>query len=163
MELSASHASGKLRLLGLMGLLFVGLGVWIIGSEPAYSFDWWTGGVGGVVFFGVVSGLLLKRSFESVAALIVNQNGIFDRRVVDAMIPWTAIESAAERHFFGQHFVALYLSRPRQDFIRSPMKTMLALLNRPFGFGDINISFQALDISADSVRSAISHYVTLDR
>jgi hypothetical protein len=106
---------------------------------------------------------VLKRSLESGAALTINQTGIFDRRVVDAIVPWTAIESAAERHFFGQNFVALYLSRPRQDFIQSPMKTMPALLNRPFGFGDINISFQALDISADSVRSAICHYMTLDR
>lgn len=157
MELRAHHARVKLRLLSLIGFVFAGGGIWMISTEPVWSENWWAG-LGGVGLFVPALLILLQRSCDPRPALLVTAAGLHDSRTMDDLVPWSAIASIREKFVYGQHVLTLDLSQPDSTFVRSPMKRLVNLLNRPFGFGDVYINLFGLDVASQDVRIAIERY-----
>src|SRR5688572_15271523 len=150
MEFRAHHSRLKLRLLSLIGLVFAGVGIWAVSSEPIWSEHWWAG-LGGIALGVPASLILLRRSLDSSPALVVNATGLCDSRTMDNMVPWSAIASIRERFVYGQHILALDLTQSGNNFVRSPMKRLVNFLNRPFGFGDIYINLFGIDVTSHDV------------
>ncbi len=94
--------------------------------------------------------------------MVVDLNGFFDSRAMDCAIPWNAIKSISEGRLIGAHYFSLRLTQPAADFIKSPTKRMLGLVNKPFIGGDVFVPLQLLDTDIRDIRAAIGHYKTLE-
>jgi len=158
MELVAKYAAEKYLFATSfsLGLFFVAL--WQLQTTSAYSIEWW-GHIGVLTLFGVMCGVAIRRFFETRPVLIVNQDGILDRRVSDVVIPWTAIDAASEHYMARQHFISLHLNKPRTSFVSSNIQNFSLSVDKLVGLGDIHISLHGLDKPANAISTTISRHI----
>jgi hypothetical protein len=160
MELRAKNARGKLFLFALGSVAFVTAGVYALAGQTLYSMYWWAGVVC-LGLFGPCSLVFLLRALDARDALVINARGVFDRRVADRVIPWSAIRSASIRSIRGNPYLLLALSRPVGDFVDHVLKRMVLGVNAAFGFGDIYIHLSMLDVSGEEIEEVFRHYKKL--
>ncbi len=159
MEISSRYDPKKLLLLLAAAWVLTAAGVWMLLCVPDLSLKATVAGWVGVVFFGGFgNAALLPRFFQHGEVLHIDSHGIYDRRITDRPIPWSAIADITEMSIRRTTFFTVRLSQPLKGFVDSGLKRRCQSLNGLFGFQAVNLSASGLDISTKRLREALAHY-----
>jgi hypothetical protein len=153
-RLEIAPALWKVMMLAGLAVGLVALGVWLIvrdGSDQVSAFFGWVG----ILFFGGCGLLWIMQSIRyRGAVIIIDDDGILDRRVSDKPIPWTAVETVWSMD--AQRFVILKLD---EAFDRAfPTKAITRWTrgaNKKLGADGITINPAGLKIGFDALLQAI--------
>ena len=88
--------------------------------------------------------------------LTIDSSGVFDRRVTDRVVPWSAIAGLSTASVRNQNFCVLSLSRPRAEFVTHPLKRLLLATSAPFTGGGLYIGAQGLDATFEDIDYELS-------
>lgn len=160
----AYPSRGKIALLLLGSLVFVGLGLWMAGlfGTPPES-DRWSPemtrliGWGAVVFFGLCSVGWASRLFDKREQVRIGPQGIRARSWSEKTIPWSEIIEVTTWTYRRQTSIILHL-RDRTLFPGRGVAAVLAEANRGMTGGDIAISLTGTDRKADDALAAIERF-----
>lgn len=108
-------ASARMRMVGLFlaALVFVGLCVFALVAEPTGRRSAEPGSfaqfalIAGLVLFGVGALAVLRELVRTGPLVSVSPQGIFDRRISNGWIPWSAIASIDEVRVGAQTFLRI--------------------------------------------------------
>jgi hypothetical protein len=145
----------KLKTLGLIGMAVLLLGVCIYGTtlpiQKAQIFGWL-----GVAFFGLVLILLPFQFFKDAPQIVLDEQGIDDRRSKGGLIRWQDIRAISVGRVKSTRFLCLKLVEPEQYLSRlSSWGRRLASANKSQGLSDVSMSFVGLSPSLDEVLAYI--------
>ena len=151
----ARPSRGRLGLMVLGSLAFVGLGLWIAGflGEPPRPDKLWAGYLG-ILFFGLTALVGIGRLFDTGEQIIVDSSGIYWSQWSDRKIPWSAIRQISRKSMKNQQFLCLELV----DAERYPSTSLVGRLagaNRLLGFGDIAINVAGTDRGFEELIEAV--------
>lgn len=115
----------KMFLSLLIAFGFVGIGVWLAFFEktPSFNTNPFLIGVLGwitIIFFGIASIIILRKSLLPSQGLYIDSKGILDSSsgISAGFIPWKSIASIEEIMVVNQKFIAIHLHDP-EAFIAS--------------------------------------------
>jgi hypothetical protein len=160
----AYPSRGKIALLLLGGLVFVGLGLWMAGlfGAPPESHRWspemvrligWVA----VVFFGLCTVGWGRRLFDKQEQVRIGPAGIRARPWSDQTIPWPEIVEVTTWTFKRQTSIILHL-RDRTLFPGRGFAALLAGANRGMTGGDVAISLTGTDRKTEEALAAIERF-----
>jgi hypothetical protein len=159
----ARNSRTRLVLILLGSLLFVAIGLWMVGAfgEPPQGSGRaagtnWVGWIA-IPFFGAVALAIIGRLRDAGEQLVVDESGIVWRAWSDDVVPWSEIEKIVERHVARQVMFAVHLRDPS----RCPPTRWtgrIAARQRGFGMGDMSISVSGTDRSNDELRNALTRF-----
>jgi hypothetical protein len=88
--------------------------------------------------------------------LVIDDDGLFDRRIVDRKIPWKEIQSTATSRYRGssRRVLVLKVVHPER-FISNPYKHFLRYLQPPYS--RLLVSEATLDARFDAINKAVDH------
>lgn len=115
-----------------------------------------------VIIFAFLTGLVVVRFFDPNEVLRVDENGVYDRRLVDRTIPWNVISDIKEIRFFGLRFFAVVTRVPAETFMTSRLKRRMAWMNEKTGFHPLGINTIGLTVSARDLDQALASYAPKD-
>ncbi len=150
----------RLLLLVAVGLLLSALsGAIAVGLIPGGILAALIGAFG-TLFFGAATALTLWRLLTLPrAALVLDAEGILDRRLSPDVVPWHAIAGARVETIMGQSFIVLSVDPDVETRLRvSPVQRLSRAANAGFGFEGVLIAVQDLDIDAGRLWHAIVAY-----
>jgi len=166
-EISLSKTKMLLNILG--ALIFVFLGVWLLIYPPEIS-HWIFGNpivifstsISLIIFFGLISVLLLRKFLFKKPGLIINSQGIIDKSSGNCagLIPWRNIEAIKVSQVMNKKFLLIFVNNP-QDYINnisSPIKRRFVRLNYKSMGTPISISSNELQIDFEGL-----HKILLDK
>lgn len=153
----------------LGSLVFVGLGLWMVGafgSAPTsagypgllFPIIGWVS----ILFFGLAAAMWSRRLFDRRAQLSIGAAGIRSAPWSDQTIPWSEIADVTTWEFKGQQTIILHL-RDRTRFPGRGLAAMLADTNRGMTGGDVSISLTGTDRTLEEALSAIEHFYPAGR
>lgn len=121
------YYDSKVRLIPILlgGCALVGIGLWLVIANPEPSgaitklitFDgkltqvW--GGIA-VTFFGVCIAKGLQMLFDKSPRIVLSDDGVMDRSLCKAVIPWSQIEDAQVTQVMKHSFICLFLKDPEK-------------------------------------------------
>ena len=151
--LVARNSMGKLALL-TVGAVAMSAAAGFVLTLPDISDRVQLAGYVGVPFFALCALIGARRMFDKGVVLRIDDQGVFDRRVADRVIPWNAIADVSELEIRRQVSFGLVLDAPLDQFVDSKVKRMMAGVNKAFG-GDLYLTASGLDVSTDQLRTAL--------
>ena len=153
--LTAHYSKPKLLLFELGALAFVALGIFLL-TRPDPPLKYIMAGSAALAFFGLCAAVIAARLFETRPVLIIDAEGIFDRRATDRVLPWSAIADIAEARIRRQRFWFVQPAVPLNQYAESRYKRWLIRLNGPWAGSGFFISASGLDVSYEAIGEAIS-------
>lgn len=164
-ELVAYSSPWRMALLILGAILFVALGLWMVGlfGEVPQSRRWspeiiWIIGWASILFFGAAAIFGIRRAFDRDIQLRVSDQGIYWKPWSADTIPWHEVRDVGVWEFRKQKTIILCLHHPE----RYPSRTLLGKLagaNRGFTGGDISISLSGMTKSFDDTFATIRRFL----
>ncbi|MBN2716536.1 MAG: hypothetical protein JXX14_11835 [Deltaproteobacteria bacterium] len=149
----------KLKLIGLMGL---GL-LLIAGSVFCTMLPNWTAQIAGwvgAVFFSLCFIAIPMRFFRKGPQVIIDENGIEDKRLKIGVIEWRHIDRISEGDIHGTKFLCLHLTDPEIYLQKLPTwKRRLTKSNNAVGFPEFSLSFVGLSPGYTEVRAFVSDQI----
>ena len=108
--------------------------------------------------FGVSTLTSLVRFVQSdLPVMVVGPAGILDSRRVTSAIPWTSIQQIKTRRSRHVWYIVLYVDK--KEYIRfRRLSRWFRRLNRFWGYGDLAIPANGLEVSQDTLKVAIEIY-----
>jgi hypothetical protein len=152
--LTAHYSKPKLLLFELGALAFVAAGLLLL-TRPDPPLRYVLGGSAATMFFGVCATIIARRLFETRPVLVIDREGIFDRRAIDRVLPWHSITTISEARIRHQRFYFVQPSHPLREFISQPLKRWLIGLNRPWAGRGFFVSASGLNVSHEQIGEAI--------
>lgn len=122
-EITIPLSKQKIVLLILLGIIFVGLGVWFVISPPPgkniiFSNPYLirTAGAFALVFGGLMSVLLIRKLRDTKAGVIINKEGVFDNAtaVSAGLIPWKDIKGIEQATIYSETFILIMVHDPQK-------------------------------------------------
>ena len=151
-------------LLALLGLGFVTLGLWMVGSfgpVPTSSRYPYTEtliiGWACLIFFGLCTIAIVSKLFETGEQLRIDAEGIRYSQWSHTTIPWSEISDVARWSYRRSKFIVLHLRHP-SSFPGKGLAAFMAGANRKLTGGDICISLAGTDRRYDEAMLAIDRY-----
>jgi hypothetical protein len=113
-------APGRLALMALGALAFVGAGVFLVWSHGARNtFDAWLAqavGYAAIAFFGTGFVVLTQRFFKQRETVVtLSPDGLKDIRVSPDLIPWSAVASLNTWQMYGQQVMVVGLKPGEEE------------------------------------------------
>lgn len=153
-------------LLGLLGsaasffVLFKGYQAFLIDNQSVFSSTWTFGNLiivllstiplAGLVMFGGATVIFIKRFFIRTAQVIINEEGIEDKRLNTGLIRWSEVLGALQMETDYAQWVSLILSSPEKYFEKLPtFEKFLRKANGQIGNNNLRIRFTDLDTPID--------------
>ncbi|WP_321502740.1 STM3941 family protein [Breoghania sp.] len=155
MPLSAHYDRKKLTILLAASLGFMALSLVLAQTDDPYIFA--TAQVTFLFFVGLTV-FVLARFLEKREILHIDENGVFDRRIVDTTIPWSEVERLREVGKGKMRFISVTTTRATTDYITSGLKRKMMKLNEFIGFHAIGINANSIDVSFDEMRAAFAAF-----
>ena len=159
----ARNSRTRLVLMLVGSLLFVGIGLWMVGAfgEPPQGSGRaagknWVGWIA-IPFFGAIALAIVGRLRDGREQLVVDERGIVWRPWSADVIPWSEIERIVERHVARQVMFGVHLRDPS----RCPPTRWtgrIAARQRGFGMGDMSLTLSGTDRSNDELRDALNRF-----
>ena len=115
---------------------------------------------------GVVIGLVMavKQSFDRGPCIVINDEGINDKRLRMGVIRWADIEKVRMEGLGGAHFISLELSNREQYLARQSAYTRISSqVWRLYNISPINIKVAYMDIGPHELFELIMSEVELNR
>lgn len=110
-----------------------------------------------VVWFGFGAGIIyavitIDRAHSPEPLIVINDDGVFDRRLRVGVIRWEDIRRIKSKRYRGIYFISLELHNKKTYQSRRPLwlKVPVAMW-RPIGLSPIAISTSALDVDHDTL------------
>lgn len=119
-----------------------------------------------VVLGGIVIGLVqaIRQLFDRGPCIIVNEEGVNDKRLGMGVIRWSDIQRVRMQNFSGAHFISLDLSNSEQYRSKQPAYTRIAnQIWRLFHISPINIKAGYMDVTPEELYEVILSEVELSR
>jgi len=118
-------------------------------------------GAVGILFFGACAVAIGKEVFDRRPTLVLDETGLFDRRMKTPVIPWTSILDARVVQIKRTKFISLTLI-DEEERLRNlpPFQRKLAAMNQGLGFGRFNVNLSALGVSAETILQTIETEVS---
>lgn len=155
MALTARYSVRTLVRYLIGSFAFVAVGVWrTLPSDSEISLRLGPS----ILFFGLTAVVFCLKLFDKRESLVVDHHGLFDRRVVDKPIPWSAVSGVKESRVRTRVFFNISLSRPVSEFVVSRRKGILIALNQRLG-GGVYISANALTVDTEQIRKALKAFM----
>lgn len=160
----ANSSRGRAVLMLLCSVLFVALGLWMVGTfgevpvsgETPYAKTLLIGW-SCILLFGAMGILWAKRLGEGGEELRIGASGIRWARWSDRTIPWSEISGVTTWSKYGQRSIVLHLYDP-SAYPGRGLIGLMAMANRMFAEGDIHLSLTPTDRSFDEAMEAISRF-----
>lgn len=114
-------------------------------------------GWGGMGIFGLFTGIILVRAFDTQDMVRIGPSGIWYRDWSDDIIPWREITEVGVWRARGQKMILLSLVDPKR-FPSSTLRGKAAAMDRALTGGDIAITLMGTDRSFDEAMAAIVEY-----
>ncbi len=128
-----------------------GLAVWS-GTLAGY----WVGGLG-LAFFGLGGVLALGRELQPGPRVVINNQGIEDRRLGTGLIRWREILDVSIRTVQQHPFLCIDLVDPEKQLAKMPLwRRPICRVNRLMGFPEIAIDLHLLEANVDEVWQYVS-------
>lgn len=160
--LVVKNSIGKYLLYGLIALIFVAGGIFIlsVGKDLKATIIGWSC----IIFFGFALLIFLRQIFDTRPRIIIDQTGIFDRTLDIGIIEWQDIENAYLNSILGNDFISLVL-RDTEKYLQriSKPKAKLAKYNRTLGFETINLNLSGVNIKSSEVFALVIKQLTKTR
>jgi hypothetical protein len=127
--------------------VFAAGGIWML-ARHGPEFDT----VGPIVFFGGASLLFLWMALDPRPQLVLDEAGIWDRRLRAGTIPWERIDGAWLSRASGCPILCLAV-RDVEELFRGParLRSFMHRASNQLGFGDVCISLEGLDAKPEMV------------
>jgi hypothetical protein len=153
------HTS-KLKLLGFLDLTCIMVSVSYFCTTLPDMVARVAGWVG-VGFFGLGFIAIPLRFFRSGPQVVINEEGIDDRRLIIGVIRWSDIRSLSIRSLNSVKFLCIELVEPEKYLARLPRwRRSLEWTNEILGFPAMTIGFTGLSPGIDQVWEFIQGRVT---
>lgn len=151
--LACSASPVKSILLALIGILFVVFsGFMTTWSAPAQQIVGWLG----IAFFTPCLFAVALESARSGPVVVIDDEGITDRRLRVGTIPWKEIEDISIGSVNRQRFLSVHVRDPNVFLARMPFYARwLGRANTLMGFAPITLGFAGLTPGIDEVVRAI--------
>ena len=144
------NSIGKYLFYGVISLLFVAIGIFILSIEndlKSIVISWSC-----VIFFGFAFLIFLWQIFDTRPRVVIDQIGVYDRTLGVGIIEWEDIEHAYLNSLMKNDFISLVLKNPEKYLHKlSKPKAKLAKYNRTLGFETININLSGVNIDSREV------------
>lgn len=143
----------------LLSSFFVLPAIWMLlkGEEPLWLW------ISSVLFFGlgyVVGAYLL---FDRRAQIIIDEQGIFDRSILNEPIPWSVIQNAYLFGVSNQKFIALVLASSFKPQIKLGWRQRITgRLNKSAGFNRYNINIAHIAVQAEVLEDFLKALIHTD-
>jgi hypothetical protein len=99
----------------------------------------------GVAFFGLCFVAILSQLFRHGPTIVIDELGVFDRRMGLGRIPWGDIASVSVAEIKSQRLISLWLRNEALYLSQgSAWRRKLAAANRALGFSPFCVSFTGL-------------------
>jgi hypothetical protein len=153
----------RLVLMLIGALLFVAIGLWMVGAfgEPPRPRGLagrltWVGWIG-IPFFGLAAVAIAAKLRDKSAQLVIDGRGILWRPWSDSVIPWSEVERIEERQIARQTMFAVYLRDPT---LCPPTRWTgkLSARQRGFGMGDMSLTLSGTDRNEQELRDALTRF-----
>ncbi|UXI70201.1 STM3941 family protein [Tahibacter amnicola] len=141
----------------LLCTVFVAVGAAIIirGSRPEVWIGWLT-----VAFFGIGLPLFSWQILDPRPRIVIDERGIFDRKLRVGCIPWSEISGAYRQAVFGQEFICLHLRNVDEWMQRLPATSRrVALANLRMGFQVLNVNLSGTTLDPGVVLERIAQHI----
>ncbi len=155
MPLSAHYDRKKLTTLLAASIAFMVLSLLLTQVKDPYIFA--TAQVTFLFFVGMTV-FVLARFMEKREILHIDENGVFDRRIVDKTIPWSEIDRLREIGKGKMRFISVTATRPTTDYITSGFKRKMMKVNEFVGFHAIGINANSIDVTFDRMVEAFAAF-----
>lgn len=153
-EFCWSRRKIKLITLGMAFVIAIGIPMIVYGDRGAQILGGiWIAGFAALLF------ALLRRAKSTLPVVIVDSDGILDRRVFDQPIAWTDITSL--ERIEAEHMVFLGIGLTGQAQTRNQARMIVRWMrvpNKLMGMPPFSISMSALDGSLDDLVAAIANH-----
>jgi hypothetical protein len=155
-RLEIAPALWKTLLLGGLCSGFIGIGYWMISRPDVDPISYFIGWVS-MLFFGACGILWIIQTIRYRGAVIViDGEGILDRRVSDRAIPWTEVDSVSIWSMDAQRCIILKLDEAfDRGFATKAITRLTRGANRKLGADGITINPAGLEIGFDALLDAI--------
>lgn len=158
---------GKLVRLLVGALVFVGLGFVLLLFPQAFVPDapWARWGVSAIaivaiLFFGACGVFAARQFFDRRPRLVLDDEGVFDRTLGTAVIPWREIRGARIVEVSNTKFISLELADEERWAAAMPgTKRWMGAANQRLGFGRFNLNLSALDVTAEEILRVIQKQI----
>ena len=158
-EVVIMEKKGRMIMLAIGSLVFVGLGFLILAAEFEEPFWPTIAAIISIVFFGLCFLYYVKTIIGGKPALIISNEGILDRSsyVAGGFIRWDEMESMGFVQFSGQTFLGIFTIDPDLVINRSSgMKKKLMQANKKLVQSQVNIPVKNLAISPEELINTIN-------
>jgi hypothetical protein len=149
----------KMFLLAAASLGFVAAGVWMVQTLPGGAFAHLMGWLA-ILFFGLCAVGWCWQAFSLRGNVVVmDRNGILDRRVSDHPIPWDKVQAISTWSNENQKIIILKLDPAFDDIF--PTKTITRMTrsaNAKLGADGIPINPMGLKLSYDELMAATMQF-----
>ena len=114
------------------------------------------------VFLGFITAL--KQTFDQGPCIVINDEGIHDKRLQMGIICWSDIERVRMHGVGGAYFISLDLSKREQYLSRQPLYLRLSnQIWRVYNVSPVNIRVAFMDIQPDELFELIMSEVERKR
>lgn len=143
----------------LLSSFFVLPGIWMLlkGEEPLWLW------IASVLFFGlgyIVGAYLL---FDRRAQIIIDEQGVFDRSILNESIPWSAIQNAYLFGVSNQRFIALVLASSFKPKIKLGWRQRITgRLNKSAGFNRYNLNTAQIAVPSEDLEDFLRELIHTD-
>ena len=146
-------------LLVLGNLGFVAIGIYLTFFKEAANAKDWGIGLICVVFFGLILLTTVRDFFIRGPILIVDTEGVWDKRMSSLPIPWREVRKASIGKVKLNKFICLDLDDP-EPYLPSPLsfRGIFARLNPIMRFSQMTITTLPLTGSAEEILATIERY-----
>ncbi|WP_319773075.1 STM3941 family protein [Breoghania sp.] len=155
MPLSAHYDRKKLTILLAASFGFMALSLLLSQTDDPYIFA--TAQVTFLFFLGLTI-FVLARFVERREILRIDENGVFDRRIIDKTIPWSEVERLRAIGKGKMRFISVTATRPTTEYITSGFKRKMMKVNEFIGFHAIGINANSINVSFDQMQTAFAAF-----
>lgn len=157
----------KMTLTLLCSIIFVGIGLWFLINPPQINNPVFgnptvifIAGLASVVFFGLVTVIVLRKLSDKKAGLIINRQGIIDNSsgVSIGLVLWADIEEIKISQVMDQKFLMLIVRNPQEylDKATNPLKRKAMEMNYKSYGSPISISANSLQTNFDDLSNLLA-------
>jgi len=134
------------RTLGLAGVAALMIAASYFSTQVGAGFTGWFG----VAFFGLCLGGILSQLFKHGPTVVIDELGVFDRRLRIGRIPWEDIASVSIAQVRRRRLISLWLRNEERYLPQdSAVVRRLAAASRAAGVSPFSISFMGLTPGLD--------------
>lgn len=137
-----------------MSIPFVLIGIWMIGKEPFETLDYIMGWIG-ICFSGLGISIGIFIIFDKRPQIIIDENGVWDRRTKQDKIIWEQIIEAYPLNIYNQKFISIVTDETFE--LKKKQYKWATKINTKIGAQQLNLNIGQTDIDVNILTELINN------